>query len=54
MCTPDFPFLHPAFRRVLTALTGDLDVVLPAAASRCLPVTVTPLVAEPQRPVRCA
>lgn len=32
VCSTDLPFLHPAFiRRVLTALTDDLDVVLPVA-----------------------
>jgi molybdopterin-guanine dinucleotide biosynthesis protein A len=30
VCSTDLPFLHPAFvRRVLGALTGDTDVVLP-------------------------
>lgn len=30
ICSTDLPFLHPAFvRRVLTALTDDIDVVLP-------------------------
>jgi molybdopterin-guanine dinucleotide biosynthesis protein A len=50
VCSTDLPFLHPAFvRRMLTALTDDLDVVLPvtrgcpqplAAAYR---VTLAPL-----------
>jgi molybdopterin-guanine dinucleotide biosynthesis protein A len=32
VCSTDLPFLHPAFvRRVLSALTDDLDVVLPVA-----------------------
>jgi molybdopterin-guanine dinucleotide biosynthesis protein A len=32
VCSTDLPFLHPAFiRRVLTALTDELDVVLPVA-----------------------
>jgi molybdopterin-guanine dinucleotide biosynthesis protein A len=32
VCSTDLPFLHPAFiRRVLTALTDDLEVVLPIA-----------------------
>ncbi|HEX2301853.1 MAG TPA: molybdenum cofactor guanylyltransferase, partial [Pseudonocardiaceae bacterium] len=32
VCSTDLPFLHPAFvRRVLDAMTDDLDVVLPVA-----------------------
>lgn len=32
VCSTDLPFLHPAFvRRVLAALTGDAEVVLPHA-----------------------
>ena len=32
VCSTDLPFLHPAYiRRVLRALTGDADVVLPVA-----------------------
>jgi molybdopterin-guanine dinucleotide biosynthesis protein A len=53
VCSTDLPFLHPAFvRRVLTALTDDLDVVLPVARGYPQPlaaayrVTLAPLVAE--------
>jgi molybdopterin-guanine dinucleotide biosynthesis protein A len=53
VCSTDLPFLHPAFvHRVLTALTGDLDVVLPVARGYPQPlaaayrVTLAPLVAE--------
>jgi molybdenum cofactor guanylyltransferase len=32
VCSTDLPFLHPAYiRRVVRALTGDVDVVLPVA-----------------------
>jgi molybdenum cofactor guanylyltransferase len=53
VCSTDLPFLHPTFiRRVLTALTDDLDVVLPvirgypqplAAAYR---IALAPLLSE--------
>lgn len=53
VCSTDLPFLHPAFvRRVLAALTSDLDVVLPIARGHPQPlaaayrVTLAPLVAE--------
>ncbi|MGH2717474.1 MAG: molybdenum cofactor guanylyltransferase [Actinomycetota bacterium] len=53
VCSTDLPFLHPAFvRRVLTALTDDLDVVLPIARGYPQPlaaayrVTLAPLVVE--------
>ncbi len=53
ICSTDLPFLHPAFaRRVLTALTENLDVVLPVARGYPQPlaaayrVTLAPLVAE--------
>jgi molybdenum cofactor guanylyltransferase len=53
VCSADLPFLHPAFvRRVLAALTPDLDVVLPVARGYPQPlaaayrVTLAPLVAE--------
>jgi len=53
VCSTDLPFLHPAFiRRVLSALTDDLDVVLPIARGYPQPlaaayrVTHAPLVAE--------
>ncbi|MGH3833476.1 MAG: molybdenum cofactor guanylyltransferase, partial [Pseudonocardiaceae bacterium] len=53
VCSTDLPFLHPAFvRRVLSALTDDLDVVLPVARGYPQPlaaayrVTLAPLVAE--------
>jgi molybdopterin-guanine dinucleotide biosynthesis protein A len=53
VCSTDLPFLHPAFvRRVLTALTGDLDVILPVARGYPQPlaaayrVTLAPLLAE--------
>jgi molybdenum cofactor guanylyltransferase len=53
VCSTDLPFLHPAFvRRVLTALTQDLDVVLPVARGYPQPlaaayrVTLAPLVAD--------
>ena len=52
ICSTDLPFLHPAFvRRVLTALTSELDVVLPVARGYPQPlaaayrVTIGPLVA---------
>ncbi|MGH3670496.1 MAG: molybdenum cofactor guanylyltransferase, partial [Pseudonocardiaceae bacterium] len=52
ICSTDLPFLHPAFvRRVLTALTGEVDVVLPIARGYPQPlaavyrVTLDPLVA---------
>lgn len=52
VCSTDLPFLHPAFvRRVLTALTADLDVVLPVARGYPQPlaaayrVTLGPLAA---------
>jgi molybdenum cofactor guanylyltransferase len=53
VCSTDLPFLHPVFvRRVLSALTDDLDVVLPLARGYPQPltaayrVTLAPLVAE--------
>jgi molybdopterin-guanine dinucleotide biosynthesis protein A len=53
VCSTDLPFLHPAFvRRVLTALTDDVDVVLPVACGYPQPlaaayrITLAPLVAE--------
>ncbi|MGH3796936.1 MAG: NTP transferase domain-containing protein [Pseudonocardiaceae bacterium] len=53
VCSTDLPFLHPAFvRRVLTALTGDVDVVLPLARGYPQPlaaayrVSLAPVVAE--------
>ncbi|HXT46853.1 MAG TPA: molybdenum cofactor guanylyltransferase [Pseudonocardiaceae bacterium] len=53
VCSTDLPFLHPAFvRRVLTALTDDLDVVLPVARGYPQPlaatyrITLAPLVAD--------
>ncbi|MGH3840465.1 MAG: molybdenum cofactor guanylyltransferase [Pseudonocardiaceae bacterium] len=52
VCSTDLPFLHPAFiRRVLIALTDDLDVVLPVARGHPQPlaaayrITLAPLVA---------
>jgi molybdenum cofactor guanylyltransferase len=39
VCAVDMPFLHPAFvRRVLRALTPDLDVVLPVALGHQQPL----------------
>ncbi len=39
VCAVDMPFLHPAFaRRVLRALTPDLDVVLPVARGHQQPL----------------
>lgn len=53
VCATDLPFLHPAFaRRVLGALTEDIDVVLPLARGYPQPlaaayrVSLAPLVAE--------
>jgi molybdenum cofactor guanylyltransferase len=53
VCSTDLPFLHPIFiRRVLRALTDDLDVVLPLARGYPQPlaaayrVALAPLVAE--------
>ncbi|MGH3911536.1 MAG: NTP transferase domain-containing protein [Pseudonocardiaceae bacterium] len=53
VCSTDLPFLHPAFvRRVLSALTGDAEVVLPVARGYPQPlaavyrVGLAPLVAE--------
>jgi molybdenum cofactor guanylyltransferase len=53
VCSTDLPFLHPVFvRRVLGALTQDLDVVLPLARGYPQPlaaayrVTLAPLVAD--------
>jgi molybdopterin-guanine dinucleotide biosynthesis protein A len=53
VCSTDLPFLHPVFvRRVLAALTDDVDVVLPVARGYPQPlaaayrVTLAPLVAE--------
>ena len=53
VCSTDLPFLHPAFvRRVLTAFTDDVDVVLPVARGYPQPlaaayrITLAPLVAE--------
>jgi molybdopterin-guanine dinucleotide biosynthesis protein A len=53
VCSTDLPFLHPGFvRRVLDALTGDLDVVLPVARGHPQPlaaayrVSLAPLIAE--------
>ncbi|MBV9012060.1 MAG: NTP transferase domain-containing protein [Pseudonocardiales bacterium] len=53
VCSTDLPFLHPVFvRRVMRALTDDLDVVLPLARGYPQPlaaayrVTLAPLVAE--------
>jgi molybdopterin-guanine dinucleotide biosynthesis protein A len=53
VCSTDLPFLHPAFvRRVLSALTDDLDVVLPVARGYPQPlaaayrVTLAPLVTD--------
>lgn len=53
VCSTDLPFLHPAFvRRVLSALTDDLDVVLPVARGYPQPlaaayrVNLAPLVTE--------
>jgi len=53
VCSTDLPFLHPAFvRLVLTALTDDVDVVLPVARGYPQPlaaayrITLAPLVAE--------
>jgi molybdopterin-guanine dinucleotide biosynthesis protein A len=53
VCSTDLPFLHPAFvRRVLSALTDDLDVVLPVARGYPQPlaaayrVTLASLVTE--------
>jgi len=53
VCSTDLPFLHPAFVcRVLTALSADLDVVLPVARGYPQPlaaayrVTLAPLLAE--------
>jgi molybdopterin-guanine dinucleotide biosynthesis protein A len=53
VCSTDLPFLHPAFvRRVLEALTDDLDVVLPVARGYPQPlaaayrVSLAPLVTE--------
>ncbi|MGH7483401.1 MAG: NTP transferase domain-containing protein [Longimicrobiales bacterium] len=52
VCSTDLPFLHPAFvRRVLAALTNDLDAVLPVAGGYPQPlaaayrVTLAPLAA---------
>ena len=53
VCSTDLPFLHPAFvRRVLAALTDDLDAVLPVARGYPQPlaaayrVTLAPLASE--------
>lgn len=53
VCSTDLPFLHPAFvRRVLAALIGDLDVVLPVALGYPQPlaaayrITLAPLITE--------
>ncbi|MGH3782872.1 MAG: NTP transferase domain-containing protein [Pseudonocardiaceae bacterium] len=53
VCSTDLPFLHPAFvRRVLSALSDDLDVVLPVARGYPQPlaaayrVTLAPLVTD--------
>lgn len=53
VCSTDLPFLHPAFvRRVLAALSDDLDVVLPVSRGYPQPlaaayrVTLAPLIAE--------
>ncbi|HEX6403564.1 MAG TPA: molybdenum cofactor guanylyltransferase [Pseudonocardiaceae bacterium] len=53
VCSTDLPFLHPAFvGRVLTALTDDVDVVLPVARGYPQPlaavyrITLAPLAAE--------
>lgn len=53
VCSTDLPFLHPVFvRRVLKALTDDLDVVLPIARGYPQPlaaayrVTLAPLIAD--------
>jgi molybdopterin-guanine dinucleotide biosynthesis protein A len=53
VCSTDLPFLHPAFvRRVLGALTDDLDVVLPIARGYPQPlaagyrVSLAPLITE--------
>ncbi len=53
VCSTDLPFLHHVFvRRVLTALTDDLDVVLPVARGYPQPlaaayrITLAPLAAE--------
>jgi molybdopterin-guanine dinucleotide biosynthesis protein A len=53
VCSTDLPFLHPAFvRLVLTALTDDVDVVLPVARGYPQPlaaayrITLAPMVAE--------
>ena len=56
-CSTDLPFLHPVFvRRVLSALTGDLEAVLPhahgfrqplaAAYATCLAPVAAALVAD--------
>lgn len=42
VCSTDLPFLHPAFiRRALTALTDDVDVVLPVVRGYPQPLTAT-------------
>ncbi|MGH3787603.1 MAG: molybdenum cofactor guanylyltransferase [Pseudonocardiaceae bacterium] len=53
VCSTDLPFLHPAFvRRVLGALTSDLDAVLPVASGYPQPLAaayrigLAPLIAE--------
>lgn len=53
VCSTDLPFLHPVFvRRVLTALTGDLDVVLPTIRGYWQPlaaayqITLAPMASE--------
>ncbi|MGH3549211.1 MAG: NTP transferase domain-containing protein [Pseudonocardiaceae bacterium] len=53
VCSTDLPFLHPAFvSRVLSALTDDLDVVLPVARGYPQPlaaayrITLAPLVTD--------
>lgn len=39
VCATDLPFLHPAFvRRVLAALTGDVDAVVPVVGGRAQPL----------------
>jgi molybdopterin-guanine dinucleotide biosynthesis protein A len=53
VCATDLPFLHPTFvRRILAALTTDVDVVLPVARGHPQPLAATyrvdlaPLAAE--------
>ncbi|HET9116622.1 MAG TPA: molybdenum cofactor guanylyltransferase [Pseudonocardiaceae bacterium] len=42
VCSTDLPFLHPAFiRRALTALTDDVDVVLPVVRGYPQPLAAT-------------